>query len=209
MADQTNPTQDDTQQNPPTDANPSGEPGDKGGKPETTTLTQSQVNALVGKARGEAREKALADLLADLGVAKVDELKTVVTQHKKAVEAQMSELEKAQQTLATLQADNANLSTRLADVQLRHAIESEANRQQFQDAADAYSLIDVAALTLGDDGTVKGAKEALEALAKAKPYLLKATEKPGAPLGTPARRTTTQPNSKPAASDDSGYTVRF
>lgn len=80
---------------------PATPPADNGG-----ALTQDEVNALVGRTRKEARDKAIGGFLEELGFSDADELKAFFADAKKQREeaeqkrqAEMSELEKAQQEI--------------------------------------------------------------------------------------------------------------
>ena len=55
--------------------------------------------------------------------------------------------------------------------EIRTAVLLEAARAGIADPSDALLLADLSGVSLGEDGAVTGAKEAVEALAAAKPYL--------------------------------------
>lgn len=59
------------------------------------TITQEHMNAEVGKARKEARETAIADMLKELGLASKDELKSTVEETRKRKLDEMTEAQKA------------------------------------------------------------------------------------------------------------------
>lgn len=170
-----------------------------GGAPQAgteRTFSQSEVNSLLGDTRKEARTRAISELLAELGLEKPDDLKRVVTEHRSAEEAKLSEIEKAAKAAekAAAERDKAMadmdaLRQQFQGERIRHALEMEAGRQGFNDPADAYSLLDVSAITVDEDGTIKGVEDALKALAKAKPYLVRQGG-PGRPLGTPQKAST-------------------
>ena len=175
--------------------------GQTGGEP---TLSQSQVNNLVGTARKEGRDKAIADLLSDLGLEKADDLKALVSDYRAAQDAQLSELEKANRRAEALEAEKARiaqekdqLAATMRTDRIRHALEIEAARQGYNDPADAYSLIDLGTIKVGEDGAIAGVEEALKELTKAKPYLLKSGTPPR-PLGTPRPRADGQRPQAPA-----------
>ncbi len=60
---------------------------------------------------------------------------------------------------------------------IRHAVEMAAIEMQFIDPSDAYALSDLSEVTV-EDGKVTGVDEALKALKKAKPHLVRQTPKP-------------------------------
>jgi len=92
-----------------------------------------------------------------------------------ATEAGKTETQKLNDQIAKLQAERDGAVTLAQDRLIRSSAVSEAARLQFRDPADALSFIDKAKLKVADDGTVDGLTAQLEALAKAKPYLLATT----------------------------------
>jgi hypothetical protein len=109
---------------------------------------------------------------------------------KKRQEAELSEKDKLEKRLADLESTNSQLSERYASARLRHAVEIAAVTMQFADPEDAYNLADMSGAEIAEDGKITGVKEALEALAKAKPYLIKSGngKPPGTPQGKPPAR---------------------
>ncbi len=93
--------------------------------------------------------------------------------------------EKRETQVAEMQAERDRLSADLTNVRIRHAVEIAAAGMDFQSPADAFDLADLTGVEITDDGEVTGVKEALEALVKAKPYLVKAQT--GGGFGTPRR----------------------
>jgi hypothetical protein len=82
------------------------------------TLTQEQVNALVGDARTKSRQKAQEDLIAQLGVSNLEEAQRLLKRAKDEEQAQMTELEQAQAkiaALATKEQEAADLSTKVTE----------------------------------------------------------------------------------------------
>jgi vacuolar-type H+-ATPase subunit I/STV1 len=59
-------------------------------------FTQEHMNAEIGKARKDAREAAIADVLKELGLTSKDDLKSTIAEAQKLKQSQMSEIEKAQ-----------------------------------------------------------------------------------------------------------------
>jgi hypothetical protein len=72
---------------------------------------------------------------------------------------------------------------RIENAVLAAAARETDQRARFIDPADAVRLADLSKVTLGDDGTISGVDEALDALAKAKPHLLVPARRSGAGLG--------------------------
>lgn len=67
--------------------------------PPEKTFTQAELDAIAGNARKEARDKAVSDLLKELGFEKPEDLKTLVTDVRKQQENEKTELEKLQSKL--------------------------------------------------------------------------------------------------------------
>jgi hypothetical protein len=78
-------------------------------------------------------------------------------------------------TLQDFQEKMRKLEEGMRQSGLRAEVLAEAGRLKFVDPQDAYNLIDRSKVTISDDGVVTGAKEALEALAQQKPYLISKT----------------------------------
>lgn len=108
-------------------------------------------------------------------------LKELEDAEAKRQEAAMTEADKSKKRIAELEKAAADAKLEVKTVRLKSAITNMAAQLGFHDPEDAYSLIDLATVTVTDDGKVEGAKEALGALAKAKPYMIKKVG-PG-PLG--------------------------
>lgn len=87
--------------------------------------------------------------------------------------ADLSEVERAKKALADAQEAAKKMQAELSESRIKAAIEMEAVKMGFYDAADARALVDMSAVEIDEAGKVKGAADALKALAKARPYLLK------------------------------------
>jgi len=87
--------------------------------------------------------------------------------------ASLSETDKLKKQLAEADKRVADAALEVKTVRLKSTVTNMAAQMGFQDPEDAYVLIDMAAVTVTDDGKVEGAKEALGALAKSKPYMLR------------------------------------
>lgn len=86
--------------------------------------------------------------------------------------------QKAQsETAARIKAaeDNAAaMKTKVQELTVQQAVYLEAVRMGFFDPEDAVRLSDSSVVKLGEDGKVEGVTDALQALAKTKPHLLRA-----------------------------------
>jgi len=108
-------------------------------------------------------------------------LKELEEQEDTRKKASMTELEKAQTEAKTAADALRTAQEELYNTRVRSAITTEAVRLNFADIEDAYNLSDLSGIEIGEDGKVTGAKEVLEKLAKAKPYLIKGNGSPGTP----------------------------
>ena len=105
---------------------------------------------------------------------------------KKHDQEQMSELEKAQSLATDANAKVEGLENLLAGERTRNTVTLEATKMNFQDPADALSLLDVSDLNMDEETkrpTTKSVQGALKTLVKDKPYLLKEAPKPGSADG--------------------------
>jgi hypothetical protein len=163
---------------------------DKGKADEKRSFTQAELDALFAERAKHAASKATADLLTALGAKDAEELKAKIEAAKKLEEAQLSELDKAKKRADELQAQlDAEAKARAEAVAtanqklLRAAVLAQAAELGFNDANDAWMYVDRASIKL-DGENFTGVKEAVEAVAKAKAYLLKPTTTTRA-TGTP------------------------
>jgi hypothetical protein len=160
--------------------------------PPAKTFTQDEVNTIVGERAARAGESAVNKLLEKLGVKTADELTTVVTEAKKAKDAQLSELEKAQaaqkdaEEKAAKAAQDAQVALATANERLmRAAVIAESTAHSFrpESVEDVWLVVDRSKIT-EKDGSFTGVKEAVDAVAKARPFwLLDSKNTP--PNGTP------------------------
>ena len=125
-------------------------------------FTQADLDHKV-KERIERERKKFSDY-ADLKAA-ADELAALK-------QAQMSEAEKLQSQLATIQEENARLQTERTQTLVRLAIEAEARQARFARPELAYKLADLEGVQVDGDGTVKGADAVVKALSEQYPELL-------------------------------------
>lgn len=146
----------------------------------TVTFKQSELNKSYADRAKRAADNAVADLLKTLGVANADEAKVFLTKAKDLETASLSELEKAKKAAADASAEaerqKAAAAKAIADAQtirIRAAVETLAAQMGFHKPEDAYQLANVTDIKLDDEGKVIGVSEALDALKKERPYLLK------------------------------------
>ncbi len=159
-------------------------------------FTQADTDQIAGKARDEGRKTAVNELLKELGLEKIDDLKALVTDTRKKQDAEKSELQKAQEKNEELakaaKAAEAKRDEALAKATerlMKAALLAEASKPEYKirpDAlADVWTFLDRSAIKVKDDGeTFEGVGEAIKAVVKAKPYLV--DDKPRGPGSPPA-----------------------
>ncbi|KQL18850.1 hypothetical protein [Cytobacillus solani] len=139
----------------------------------TVTMTQEELDALIGREKGRVKSK----------YSDYDELKTKLADYVKQAEekqrAEMTELERLQKDLEAKGEVEQTLAKQLEEMQAQ--IKHEKIRNEFIKVAtsnqiayldDAFSLADLSAVTIGDDGKVVGMDEAIKTLVDNKPYLV-------------------------------------
>jgi len=152
-------------------------------KPEakTVTMTQEELDALIGREKGRVKNK-----YADYNdiKAKLDEFTKAEEERK---QAELTEVERLQAQLQKFEAD-----TKAAEEAKAKALESANKRllkSEFKLLAsskdfgvrkdaldDAFVLADLSGVEVDEDGNVTGVKEALETLKKSKAYLFGVTD---------------------------------
>ena len=139
-----------------------GETPDAGTGATPTAAEVEQLRAALKAANKEAAERRK----------KLDALEAAEAKRK---EDELSEVEKADKRAKDAETKAQQLEQRWRDGMLRSAVTLAATQAQFYDPEDAYRLADLSSLTVNDDGTVTGVEDALKALVKAKPHLVKTT----------------------------------
>jgi hypothetical protein len=157
------------------------------------TFTQTELDALFAERARQAKQSGIAELLKELGVENPDQVKAALKAAEDAKKAQMTELEKAQAEAAEArkkaeeaEAARQGIEAKAAEKLLRAAIIAEASKAGFNDPNDAWLYIDRSAIKAKDDDSYEGLDKAIEAVVKAKPYLVKQQQQ-GSNQGTPRR----------------------
>lgn len=112
------------------------------------------------------------------------DLRQLQTQAEEAQRAQLPEVDRLKADLAAAQRQIAEREAQVAEQRLRSAVLAAAARQGFVDPEDAFRMLDREAL--GENGSVDGIEEALGALRKAKPYLVRSAASPALQPTNPA-----------------------
>ena len=196
-------------------------------KPTGKVYTQEQLNEMFADRAKQARGSALADLFKELGVESSDNLKAIITKAKEADDAQKTELQKAQDDLerakkladenkANYESELEKLSKRVQDTEIKVAAGNEVKdkdgkvtRPKFR--PDAYDVVLSTINRKGitdKDGVYTGIEEALDELAKAKPFLLE-TVSEATPKGSPKGQQPRKPEKSSQTNASSGKHSRF
>ncbi len=159
--------------------------GDAGGKTKFSRSDKKQDDQDSGDAGGKKDDKEDDDRLFTQ-----EELDAVVTrrlaraeknwQEKMEAEkkkAAMSEAERLKAEKEEAEKKAAAATDRANQRLIRSEVIAQATKMNVVDPDAAFALMDREGITIDDDDNVKGVKEALEILVKAKPYLIKQEEK--------------------------------
>lgn len=114
----------------------------------------------------------LGKVATELGFDSIDALKAAAKAHKETQEANKSELEKEKAARAQAEAAAKAAKERADKTLITAEIKVLAIQAGFVDPADAVALVDRSGISVDDKGSITGAKEAIEALKKAKPHLV-------------------------------------
>jgi len=110
-----------------------------------------------------------------------EKLEAIEAADAKRKEAELTETQKAAARADKAEADLQALQERHRKSAIYAAIRLAAKDANFADPEDAVLLAELTGVEVGDDDRVAGADAAVKALAKAKPHLIKAAARPGAP----------------------------
>lgn len=134
--------------------------GDAGRAPEEIQAELEDTRAALKKANKEAADRRK----------RLDALEAAEQKRK---DAELSEVERLQAQVDAAKS-SAEAATAAANERLmRASVLAEASKLEFLDPSDAWRMVDRDGLSIGDDGEVTGAVDALKALVKAKPYLIR------------------------------------
>lgn len=134
-------------------------------KNDSKSFTQADVDRIVQERL--ARAKPPADY---------DELKAAAKRLEEIEAANQSDLEKAQSRADEAEKRAEQAQSRANDALRRAAVMSAATTAGAIDADAVIAMLDQDAVTIGDDGQVTGAEDAVKALLESKPYLVGKTE---------------------------------
>lgn len=136
-------------------------PADKP-KDEGKTFTQADVDRVVEERLARERKKYEGHEELKAKAEKFDELEA----------ANATELEKAQKAAEKATKERDEAVQRANQTLVRSAVVAEAAKQGAVDADAVVALLSADKVTIGDDGQVTGAEDAVKALLEEKPYLV-------------------------------------
>lgn len=169
------------------DPNAGGNDGGTGTKVQFTPEQQAAIDAIiaerVSRANRSAAKAALEARAKELGYESVEEMEAALREHKKAQDAQKTEAQKLQEALEAEKTKATQAAERAKRALIKAAFAEQAIAANLVSVDDAFALADLSGVEVSDDGTVTGAKEAVEQLVKAKPYLVKQAGGPGGSAG--------------------------
>lgn len=157
------------------------EPQAEGQEPEAPEIDVEAMRRELAEARREAAKYRTT-------------LRKLEQEQQAKVNESLSAEDRYRAELATMQQRLAAAEQASQDRLVRSAVVTAAAKAGFVDPDDAFALVDRGALEISEDGTVTGLDEAIRAIAKAKPYLVrpKTTSSPAAPAGGPQAPTDAQ-----------------
>lgn len=177
-----------------TPAQQPGTDGENSGSSNGAKFTQEHMNAEIGKARKDAREAAIADVLKELGLTSKDDLKSTIAEAQKLKQSQMSEIEKAQAERDAIIKERDTLLSRLTEREtafrqreIRGAVEKATTAMKVSDFDAIYLWAekhhsDALNAIMAEDGAIdtKALDKLLDAVKKDKPvYFTPPVQVPG------------------------------
>lgn len=147
------------------------------------TFTQDEVNAFVAERARHAKSSALSELLTDLGVEKVDDLKTTLQKTREREQAEMTEAQRLQAQLAEYQQKEQTWAQEKRAQALQIAVQGAAGKLGIVDPDVALTLVREK-VQFDDAGAPQGVEAALTELLAQKPYLRGAVSS-GSPTNPP------------------------
>lgn len=168
--------------------------GDKGGNTEKVTFTpeqQAEVDRIIAerlaRANATASKRALEEQAKALGFETYAELEAAVKAQKAAQEKEKTDLQREQEAKQAAEQRAQQAEAKAKQALIKSAFVAAAAGANLVNIEDAFQLADLTAVTVSDEGQVDGVKEAVEALVKAKPYLVQAGGTQQTTGGNPAR----------------------
>lgn len=163
------------------------EPQDDSGELLTKEQFEKAFRERLARERRRLEQK-LAEKYADYEKLLKDsqELAKLRDAQKTEQEKMLEQFERIKAQLAELQGENARLAQERTEAMLRAAVVAKATTMGFHDPDDAYRMIDLAAVTIDEDGAIEGIEDQLQAIVEAKPYLVRGNEQGRSPRVSPS-----------------------
>lgn len=174
--------------------------GDGNTGEEKKSFTQAELDKIFSDRLKNVKSNTTTEILQALGVDSLDAVRELVKKQKEADEANKTELQKAQEEAAKAKDEAQKLKQAqeavMAQAQER-LMQAEAMKLAiaYKDASgigfrpeainDVWLVLDRSQVKTGDNGTFEGLKEAIEAVAKARPHWLVDSKQLQNPRGTP------------------------
>lgn len=148
---------------------------DKGGE-DDKTFTQAEVDRIIKERLARAKSEPPSDY---------DDLKAKAAKLDELEAANQTELEKILARAEAAEKKAAEADERARNASRRSAVTAAASAANVVDLDAVFALLPQDAVTVGDDGQVTGAEEAVKALLESKPYLVgQAATPPPKPTGS-------------------------
>jgi len=168
--------------------------GGKDGGQTKVTFTpeqQAELERILGerlsRAERTAAKKALEARAKELGFESAEAMEAALKAYKDAQDAQKTEAEKLREALEAEKAKAKSAAEQAKRALIKAAFAEAAIAANLVSVDDAFLLADLSNVEVSDDGTVTGVKEAVEKLAREKPYLVKQGGPGGVGGGNPPR----------------------
>jgi len=123
---------------------------------------------------------------------KLEEIEAAEAKRK---QAELSELDQLKAKLAEQEKARLVAEGKASEALIRHAVEMAAATMKFHNPEIAYHLLDMAEVSIGEDGQVTGVEDALKKLVKSDPYLV-GNGTAAAPETDAGKRGTGKPDAK-------------
>jgi hypothetical protein len=149
------------------------ETGATGEKPaaETAKPTGTAPTAEEFQAQLDEMRKQLKAVNAE-SAGRRKKLEEIEAAEAKRKQAELSELDQLKVKLAEQEKARLAAESKADEALIRHAVEMAAATMKFHNPEIAYHLLDLAEVSLGEDGKVAGVEDALKKLIKSNPYLV-------------------------------------
>src|SRR5690606_33804793 len=167
--------------------------GKDGGQTKVTFTPeqQAELERILGerpsRAERTAAKKALEARAKELGFESAEAMEAALKAYKDAQDAQKTEAEKLREALEAEKAKAKSAAEQAKRALIKAAFAEAAIAANLVSVDDAFLLADLSGVEVSDDGTVTGVKEAVEKLAREKPYLVKQGGPGGVGGGNPPR----------------------